>query len=54
MEGHLSRTEQTEVRISELEDEKVIKGKTKELLVKQFKPVKRKSKNSQTPSKGQT
>jgi hypothetical protein len=32
MEGQSSRTEQTEDRISELEDEMVIKGKTKEHL----------------------
>jgi chromosome segregation ATPase len=37
MEGNSSRIEQTEYRISELEDEMVIKGKTKELLVKQLK-----------------
>jgi gamma-glutamyl phosphate reductase len=33
-EGHSSRIEQTEDRISELEDEMVIKGKTEELLIK--------------------
>jgi hypothetical protein len=33
MEDHSSRIEQTEDRISELEDEMAIKGKTKELLV---------------------
>jgi hypothetical protein len=32
MEGQSSRIEQAEDRISELEDEMVIKGKTKELL----------------------
>jgi polyhydroxyalkanoate synthesis regulator phasin len=32
MEGHSNRIEQTEDKISELEDEMVIKGKTKELL----------------------
>jgi chromosome segregation ATPase len=37
MEGYSSRLEQTEDRISELEDEMEIKGKTKELLVKQLK-----------------
>jgi esterase/lipase len=36
-EGHSNRLEQEEDRISELEDEMVIKGKTKELLVKQLK-----------------
>jgi phosphatidate phosphatase PAH1 len=37
MEGHSSRTEQTEDRISECEDEMSIKGKTEELLDKQLK-----------------
>jgi hypothetical protein len=37
MEGQPSRLEQAEDRISELEDEMVIKGKIKELLVKQLK-----------------
>jgi chromosome segregation ATPase len=37
MEGHSSRIEQTQDRISELEDEMVIKGKTKELFIKQLK-----------------
>jgi hypothetical protein len=37
IEGQSSRTEQAEDRISELKDEMVIKGKTKELLVKQLK-----------------
>jgi hypothetical protein len=37
MEGQSGRIEQAEDRISELEDEMVIKGKTKELLVKQLK-----------------
>jgi chromosome segregation ATPase len=37
MEGHSSRIEQTENRISELEGEMAIKGKTKEVLVKQLK-----------------
>jgi chromosome segregation ATPase len=41
MEGHSSRLEQAEDRISELEDEMEIKGKTEELLVKQFKTCKR-------------
>jgi hypothetical protein len=36
-EGQSSRKEQTEDRISELEDEMVIKGKTEELLIKQLK-----------------
>jgi DNA-binding protein H-NS len=37
MEGHSSSIEQTEDRISKLEDEMTIKGKTEELLVKQLK-----------------
>jgi chromosome segregation ATPase len=37
MEVHSSRIEQTKDRISELEDEMAIKGKTEELLVKQLK-----------------
>jgi hypothetical protein len=37
LEGQSSIIEQTEDRLSELEDEMVIKGKTKELLVKQLK-----------------
>jgi chromosome segregation ATPase len=42
MEGQSSRIEQTEDRISELEDEMVIKGKTKELLIKQLKTCEKK------------
>jgi hypothetical protein len=42
MEGQSSRTEQTEDRISELEDEMVIKEKTEELLVKQLKTCEKK------------
>jgi chromosome segregation ATPase len=42
MEGHFSRTEQTEDRISEHEDEMAIKGKTEELLDKQLKNCERK------------
>jgi chromosome segregation ATPase len=42
MEGQPSRIEQTEDRISELKDEMVIKGKTKELLVKQLKTCEKK------------
>jgi DNA-binding protein H-NS len=53
MEGQSSRIEQTEDRISELEDEMAIKGKTKELL-NNSRPVKRKCKNSLTPPKDQT
>jgi chaperonin cofactor prefoldin len=41
IECHFSRIEQTEDRISELEDEMVIKGKTGELLVKQLKTCER-------------
>jgi hypothetical protein len=42
MEGQSSRIEQTEDRISELEDEVVIKGKTKELLIKHLKTCEKK------------
>jgi chromosome segregation ATPase len=42
MEGHSSRIEQTEDRISELKHEMVIKGKTEELLVKQLKTCEKK------------
>jgi chromosome segregation ATPase len=41
-EGQSSRTEQTEDRISELKDEMVIKGKTKELLIKHLKTCEKK------------
>jgi hypothetical protein len=41
MEGHSSRIEQTEDRISELEDEVATKGKPEELLVKQLKTCER-------------
>jgi hypothetical protein len=37
MEGQSSRIEQAEDRISALQDEMVIKGKTEELLVKKLK-----------------
>jgi hypothetical protein len=37
VKGHSSRLEQAEDRISELEDEMEIKGKTEKLLVKQLK-----------------
>jgi hypothetical protein len=36
MEGHSSRLEQVEERFLELEDKMEIKGKTEELLVKEF------------------
>jgi chromosome segregation ATPase len=42
MEGQSSRIEQTEDRISELEDEMVIKGNTEELLIKQLKTCEKK------------
>jgi chromosome segregation ATPase len=41
-EGQTRRIEQTEDRISELEDEMVVKGKTKELLIKQLKTCEKK------------
>jgi chromosome segregation ATPase len=42
MEGQCSRLEQAEDRISEIEDEMVIKVKTEELLVKQLKTCEKK------------
>jgi hypothetical protein len=54
MEGHSSRLEQAEDRISELEDETEIKGKTEELLLKQLKTCERNIQNSLTLSKEQT
>jgi chromosome segregation ATPase len=42
MEGYYSRIKQTEDRISELQDEMAIKGKTEELLVKQLKSCEKK------------
>jgi DNA-binding protein H-NS len=42
MEGQSSRIKQTEDRISELGEEMVIKGKTKELLVQQLKTCEKK------------
>jgi DNA-binding protein H-NS len=51
MEDQSSRIEQTEDRISELENEMVIKGKTEELLVKQFKTCGKKCKNCQLHQK---
>jgi hypothetical protein len=42
MEGQSSRIEQTEDRISELEGEMVIKGKTEDLLVIQLKTCEKK------------
>jgi esterase/lipase len=44
MEGQSSRLEQTEDRISELKEEMVTKGKTKELLFKQLKTCEKKMK----------
>jgi septal ring factor EnvC (AmiA/AmiB activator) len=40
-EGHSSRLEQAEDRISKLEDEMEMKGKIEELLAKQLKPCER-------------
>jgi hypothetical protein len=49
MEGHSSRLEQVEDRISESEDKMEIKGKTEELLVKQLKTCERNVQDSPTP-----
>jgi hypothetical protein len=46
MEGHYSRKEQTEDRISELEDEMEIKEKLKKYYANNSKSVKRVCKNS--------
>jgi hypothetical protein len=54
MEGHSSRIEQTEDRISELEDEMVIKGKTEELLVKKLKTCERNMQELTDSTKKQT
>jgi predicted nuclease with TOPRIM domain len=51
MEGHSSRREQTEDRISELEDEMAIKGETEELLVKQLKTCEKKMQELTDPIK---
>jgi TolA-binding protein len=51
VEGHSSRLEQVEDRISELEDKIEIKGKTEELLVKQLKSYERNMKNLQLHQK---
>jgi hypothetical protein len=50
IEGCSCRMEQIEDRVSELEDEMAIKGKTEELL-NNSRPVKRKCKDSLAPSK---
>jgi hypothetical protein len=51
MEDYSGRLEQIEDRISELEDEMKIKGKTEELLCKQPRPVKGICNNSLTNQK---
>jgi hypothetical protein len=51
--GRPFQQNRTADRISELEDEMAIKGKTAELL-NNSRPVKRKCRNSLTPSKDQT
>jgi hypothetical protein len=53
MESQCSRIEQTEDRISEFKDEMVIKEKTKEHLLNNSRPMKRKCKNLLTSSKDQ-
>jgi hypothetical protein len=54
MEGQSSRTEEAEDRISELEDEMVMKGKTEELLVKQHKTSEKKMQQLTDSIKDQT
>jgi hypothetical protein len=53
-EGHTSRLQQAEDRISELDNEMVIKGKPEELLVRQLKTCERNMQELPTPSKDQT
>jgi septal ring factor EnvC (AmiA/AmiB activator) len=50
VEGHSSRLEQVEDRISQLKDETEIKEKTEDLLVKQLRSCERIYKNSASPS----
>jgi hypothetical protein len=54
MEGQSTRIEQAEDRISELEDKRVIKGKTEELLIKQLKTYEKKMQELTDPLKDQT
>jgi chromosome segregation ATPase len=51
MVGQSSRIEQTEDRISELKDERVIKGKTEKLLIKQLKSCEKKMQELQLHQK---
>jgi hypothetical protein len=53
MEGHSTKLEQAEERISELEDEMKIKGKTEELLLKQLKTCERNMQELSTSTKDQ-
>jgi chromosome segregation ATPase len=53
-EGQSSRIEQTEDRISEHEDEMLLKGKTKELLIKQLKTCEKKMQELTNSIKNQT
>jgi hypothetical protein len=54
MEGHSTRLEQAEDRISELKDEMEIKGKAKELLVKKLKTCERNMQELTDSTKKQT
>jgi hypothetical protein len=51
MVGQSSRIEQTEDSISELKDERVIKGKTEKLLIKQLKSCEKKMQELQLHQK---
>jgi hypothetical protein len=51
MEGHSSRLEKAEDRISELDDKMEIKGKTEEILVKQLKTSERNMQELTNPIK---
>jgi hypothetical protein len=54
VEGHSSRLEQTEDRISKHEDKMEIKGKKEELLVKQLKSSERNTQELTNPSRNKT
>jgi hypothetical protein len=53
-EGQSKKIEQTEDRIPELEDEMVIKDKTEEILIKQFKTCEKKMQELTDSTKDQT
>jgi chromosome segregation ATPase len=54
IESHSSRIEQTEDRISEVENEMAIKGKTEDLVVTQLKTCEKKMQKLTNSTKDQT